>query len=112
MVKRPPNSRRFTGYGDIPWGNLEVNEKPEDWIIREIFEETSLKAEIWGVKNIFEYDFDNTEKVTHRFTVYKTSSWIREIQISHEHTDWKWATLEEISQLRVEPFISGLLSDK
>ena len=44
-------------------------------------------------------------KIPHRLTIYSTKIISGDVKLSHEHLDFKWASKEEILQLKIEPFM-------
>lgn len=64
-----------------------------------------MKARILKVVGVYEFDFGNDGKSTHRFTIYSTEIISGEVKLSHEHTDFKWVTKDEILKMKIEPFM-------
>lgn len=111
IVLRAPDSKRFPKHWDFPGGKLEPGEKPTDGLIREVFEETSLKIKPLKLVGVYDLDLDNIGKLTHKFNVYSTEVLSGEVKLSHEHTDFKWATKEEILKLKIEPYMRLFFKD-
>lgn len=112
VVLRSPNAKFFPEHWDFPGGKLEPNEDPFAGIKREIIEETSIKTKIIEVVGIYEIELESKgEKIPHRFTVYSTEVISSEISLSNEHSKFKWATKEEILQLKIEPYMESYFKE-
>ncbi len=107
ILLRSPDSIHFPDHWDLPGGKLEENEEPTRGIEREIFEETGLQVRATRVADVMELDIEKKGTPTHRFTIYETEMVLGDINISHEHTVYKWATRDEILHLKTEPFIQA-----
>ena len=101
IVLRSPEAKYFPEHWDFPGGKLEPNEKPFVGIEREVVEETALKVKALKVVGVYELDLDNAGKNTHRFTVYSTKIASGDVKLSYEHLKFRWATKEEILQLKI-----------
>lgn len=105
IILRSPEAKYFPEHWDFSGGKLEPNEDPFTGIEREVIEETALKVKVLEVIGVYELDLDNAGKNTHRFTVYSTEIISGDVKLSHEHLEFKWATKEEILQLKIEPYM-------
>lgn len=102
--------------GDVwepPKGRIDPGEKPFDAALRETHEEANLSVD----KLNLEHDFLPV-LVSYRRTDGKTKTsklWLAriepciEIQISHEHEEFRWCYLDEVLRLIRPGFGSGLL---
>ncbi len=102
IVKRAPDDRAFPRHWDFPGGTVEENETPEIGIKREVLEETKLN--LTDFKPFFElirYQFGSDVK----FIIYSTKYLGGEIVLSKEHTEFRWVTLEELKELKKEPYV-------
>ena len=78
-----------------------------------MLEETSLKVDALDVLGMYEMELEhNGEKVPHRFTVYNTEILSSEVKLSHEHTDFQWATKDRILKLKIEPYLRLFLKEQ
>ena len=111
ILKRSDSTKYFPGFWNFPGGKLEKGETGEEGIVREVKEETTLDIEVGDV--IFEcsFDLDKAGSVTYKFLIYSVKSYNGEIKIGHEHSEFCWATKEEILQLEKEPYFD-LFFDK
>ncbi|MBI3190649.1 NUDIX hydrolase [archaeon] len=105
ILLRSLGAKYFPEHWDFPGGALEPNEEPFAGIEREVFEETALKIKALKIVGIYELDLDNVGKNTHRFTVYSARIISGGVKPSHEHLRFKWATKNEILQLKIEPYV-------
>lgn len=105
ILKRSPKAESFPNYWDFPGGKLEIDEEPFSGIEREVLEETKLI--IHAIRVVGEYDFDQSQQgaPTHRFVVFETKGEIKNPILSHEHTDFKWKTKNEILKMEIEPYM-------
>ena len=78
--------QRFSGKWDLPGGHIHVGEDAKDGLIREVMEETGLKLEEPIAKL---YDEGN-------ITFYKAHMPDKEVSLSHEHSEHKFVTKDNI----------------
>ena len=102
IILRSSKAKFFPAYWDFPGGKLEKDEDTFAGIEREVLEETSLKVRALKVLGVYEM---NVEGIPHRFTVYSSEILSGDVKLSDEHTDFRWATKEEILKLKAEPFM-------
>jgi len=100
---------RFPDFWDFPGGGLEDNEDPVEGIKREVLEETSLKIE--SIKVIWKTQAEVNGNMV-EYNVYSVKLLSGEIRLSHEHTEFKWLTKEELLKLKVEPYIKLFFKEK
>ena len=109
ILLRSPKAEFFPEHWDFPGGKLEPNEDSFAGIEREILEETGLKVKALGVVGVYELVLKG---ISHRFSVYSTKLTSKEqVQLSHEHLDFKWATKDELLKLKVEPYMRKYFSE-
>lgn len=93
LLKRMEPQRDFSGYWGFPGGAMEGFEEPFECAIRETKEETNLN--IWHLKCVKkEQDF---------LKVYTTRKFEGDIILSFEHTEYAWASLEELDSYNLIP---------
>ena len=96
-------------------GHIELDENPDEALYREIKEECGLDVEILaekpevsrnGYKSLFRPRFVNIHEANpphkHVALVYVCLAKSDQFQLSSEHTDMKWCTLDEIKDLATE----------
>ena len=102
ILLRSPEAVFFPLHWDFPGGKLEPGEDPKSGIEREVIEETELKVIARDVIGVYEMVLKD---IPHRFTVYSTETVSGEVNISHEHLEFKWATKDEILKMKIEPYM-------
>ena len=85
----------------IPGGGMEPGEIVEMAARREVREETGLdvrKLELFGVFSGPElyYKYPNGDEVHNVTIVYLSRNVIGDIQLNHEHTNWRWFSANHI----------------
>jgi 8-oxo-dGTP diphosphatase len=105
VIKRSLNSRGYPGCWDFPGGKLEQGEAAKTGLKREVMEETSLEIEV--LSPVFTY----TEFVysNNMYILYECKLISGKISLSNEHTEYKWATKEEIRNMKTGKFIQEYL---
>ena len=112
IVLRSPDAKFFPEHWDFPGGKLEPDEEPFAGIEREVIEETGLKVKAQEVVGTYEIELDyKGEKIPHRFTVYSTEILSGDVKLSYEHLEFKWATKEDILQLKIEPYMKSYFEE-
>jgi len=89
--------RAEKNFWDFPKGHIEKGESEMDTVKREIFEETGIKEFkiLDGFKEQIKYFFKWQGKTILKFvTFYLAETKEKEIKISPEHIDWRWADFE------------------
>ena len=106
ILKRSPTASTYPNCWDFPGGRLEAGEDPIEGLKREVKEETGLKIEVNNPIFVFRESLNDHENV---FIVYSCGKVSGEIKLSHEHTEFKWATKEEILRLDIENYLRAFL---
>jgi 8-oxo-dGTP diphosphatase len=96
---------------DIPGGSIEIGETADGALIREIKEETDLEVKI--VKPVFVCS-ELQKSGRHQFwIVYECNYLSGEVKLNpEEHSEYKWASLEEIAKLKKIMFAEELFKTK
>jgi 8-oxo-dGTP diphosphatase len=97
VLRRAPSMTYKAGAWDLPGGHLAANETLEECLVREVTEETGLAIEIDRLLLIY---------------ACRLASAFRTVTLqAHEHADWRWATLAEISQLgELIPYLDQIIA--
>lgn len=109
ILKRSPDAHAYPNCWDFPGGKLEAGEDALKGLEREVFEETELKVK--AIKPAFTFH----EIVKGRnlvFIIYLCEKISGEVKLSHEHTEYKWSTKEEILKLDTENYLRAFLEQK
>lgn len=89
------------GKWEAPGGRIREGEDPAETIIREVKEETCLDSEIVKELPLIERKTAEIESKCHVFLLKVDSSRIDpdNVELSDEHSDFLWATKEEIKKM-------------
>ncbi|MCE2982477.1 MAG: NUDIX hydrolase [Parachlamydia sp.] len=102
FLKRHPATRQGGTWG-VPAGKIEENEKADEAVVREVFEETGIDLSglaVQEVGKLFITLHDELDYIYHMFTV--TLSELPALNIAiREHTEAKWVTYEEALELQL-----------
>ena len=93
LIKRRPNDPHKPGVWEIPGGRLELGEDPFEGLRRETQEETGLEVVVRNPLRVHHFTRDDGQRIT-MITFYCTPN-SRDVQLSDEHTDYRWSTFEE-----------------
>ena len=109
IVKRHPKSRTDPEMWELPGGKVESGEFFTDALVREIKEETNLDVSVGDFCEAIQNDYSHKRTVQIMMYLENIEG---EVKISDEHTDWKWATLEEIKTLNISTSLKKLLKKR
>lgn len=109
IVKRHPKSRTDPKMWELPSGKVEKGEHFADALVREIKEETNLDCEVGDFCEAVQNDY--MHKRTVQLMMYLENA-EGEVEISEEHTDWMWASLEKIKELEISTSLEKLLKKR
>ena len=103
ILKRAFNGKSFEGLWDLPGGRLEHKEELREALVREVKEETNLDVKIGEIV------VAKTNEVRDGYAVFivynsKIISGIVKNDPA-DHSEFKWATKEEILKLEVTPIV-------
>jgi 8-oxo-dGTP diphosphatase len=108
VLKRSSNNKSFIGYWELPGGKLELGEEPKEGLKREVKEETNLEINV----NSPIFVYLETAKINAYVTIFDCDFVSGEIKLSFEHSDYKWATKEELLEMKLEPRLKDYLKNK
>ena len=109
IMKRHPKSRTDPKMWELPGGKVENGEHFADALVREIKEETNLDCEVGDFCEAVQNDY--MHKRTVQLMMYLENA-EGEVEISEEHTDWMWASLEKIKELEISTSLEKLLKKR
>ena len=106
LLKRPSDKKVNPGFWCLPGGRLEEGETYADCVVREVSEETNLEfIPITQVMDVVEKVVDGEIRV-----VVYSGTHCGIVNISKEHTEYKWVDIDEIKEMEVLPFINELVA--
>jgi 8-oxo-dGTP diphosphatase len=108
IVKRSLNARIYPKHWDLPGGKLEHNEKFDESLIREVKEETNLDIKV----NSIEFIYVESMEANAYVVLFNCEIVGGDLKLSSEHTDYKWATKEEILKIKIEPYLQNYFRKK
>lgn len=107
ILKKSLKDYNYPGKWSFCAGFVKEFESAEDSVLREIKEETGLKAIIVKRGKLFEkYDKSNGKNWVIMPFLCETSS--RQIKLDHENADYRWINYKDISKY---PTVPGLRKD-
>lgn len=109
IVKRHPKSRTDPKMWELPGGKVEKGEFFADALIREIKEETNLDCEVGDFTEAIQNNYPHKRTVQIMMYLENVKG---EVKISDEHTDWMWASLDEIRSLDISTSLKKVLEKR
>jgi len=101
---RELDARSYPEKWDFFGGQLDSGETPEDSVVREAKEETTL--DITPNQKVKETVYEDAEYVLKLHYYQSTVISDVEIKLSTEHTEYQWFSKAEISNLQLHPSVS------
>ncbi len=106
-------STKWNGKYVIPGGHIELGEKMEEALIREVKEETALEIydiELLSLKeSIYGKNFGDKRHFIFIDYLCRTDS--VEVNLNHEFDSYQWISLAELDDYDLENFVKGLLEE-
>lgn len=94
IVKRSTSDQVGGGTWECPGGKIEFGEGLETALIREIFEEVGISVKVGKILYATTFNTNPVRQVVVLTYLCKSDS--REVTLSEEHTDFLWATKEQL----------------
>jgi len=99
IIKRSNYANYREGEWDLPGGGIEFGEAPLDCLSREIMEETGLIAQVGRLVFIR----SEVHQASHFIgLVYQCNAESDIVKLSHEHTEFLWATKQQLHEFLQE----------
>ncbi|MBN3555577.1 NUDIX domain-containing protein [Fictibacillus nanhaiensis] len=110
IVKRSDEDEIGAGTWECPGGKIEFEEEIIQALIREINEETGLVISVDHILYATTFFTDPTRKVV--LLTYLCQADTYEVQLSEEHSAYKWVTQEELKLHLPQTIIENLYKAK
>ena len=109
IVKRHPKSKTDPEMWELPGGKVEKGEHFTDALIREIKEETNLDCEVGDFCEAVQNDYMHKRTVQLMMYLIDIKG---NVKISEEHTEWIWASIDEMKTLEISSSLKKVLEKK
>ena len=109
IVKRHPKSRTDPEMWELPGGKVESGEHFADALVREIKEETNLNVKVGDFCEAIQNDYPHKRTVQLMMYLDDVEG---SVEISDEHTQFKWASMNEIKSLKLSTSFKKVLEKK
>lgn len=109
IVKRHPQSRTDPDTWELPGGKVDEGESFDDALVREIKEETNLDCKVGDLAIAIQHDYPYKRTVQ---MIMHLDDVEGELMISDEHTDAKYASINEIKTLTLSSCLEKVLEKK
>ena len=106
ILKRHPKSRTDPDTWELPGGKMKKGEFFDDALVREIKEETNLDCKVGDLAIAIQHDYPY--KRTVQMIMYLDNV-VGEFKISDEHTDGKYASVDEMRTLTLSSCLEKVL---
>lgn len=109
ILKRHPKSRTDPDTWELPGGKMEKDEFFDDALVREIKEETNLDCNVGDLAIALQHDYPYKRTVQMIMYLDDVEG---ELKLSDEHTDGKYASVEEMKTLPLSSCLKKVLEKK
>ncbi|WP_405294511.1 NUDIX domain-containing protein [Methanobrevibacter sp.] len=109
ILKRHPKSRTDPDTWELPGGKMEAGEFFDDALVREIKEETNLDCKVGDLAIAIQHDYPYKRTVQMIMYLDDVEG---EFRISDEHTDGKYASIDEIKTLKLSSCLQKVMEEK
>lgn len=113
MLQRTGNDIFLPGYWELPGGRIEMGEEPADALLREVKEESGLDIKIINPLKVVSYYKDpiNPRESYGIFYFCKLKDENQQVTVSHEHSDYKWISFNNTSDIQINDFLKNLIKE-
>lgn len=109
ILKRHPKSRTDPDTWELPGGKMEKGEFFDEALLREIKEETNLDCKVGDLAIAIQHDYPYKRTVQMIMYLDDVKG---EVKISDEHTDARYASIDEIKTLTLSGCLEKVLKKK
>ena len=109
ILKRHPKSRTDPDTWELPGGKVENGEFFDDALLREIMEETNLDCKVGDLAIAIQHDYPFKRTVQMIMYLDDVKG---EVKISDEHTDARYASIDEIKTQTLSGCLEKVLKKK
>ena len=112
ILRRHPKSRNNPQKWELPGGKVDPGEFFDVALVREFKEETNLDVKIESLFEVVQDEFISrrtNQPISTVQLMMNLEIMDGEVQISSEHDDYKWASIEELKELYDEDMLTPTL---
>ncbi|WP_458453831.1 NUDIX domain-containing protein [Methanobrevibacter sp.] len=109
ILKRHPKSRTDPDTWELPGGKMEKDEFFDEALVREIKEETDLDCNVGDLAIALQHDYPYKRTVQMIMYLDDVEG---DLKLSDEHTDGKYASIEEMKTLHLSSCLKKVLEKK
>ncbi|SCZ77705.1 NUDIX hydrolase [Acidaminobacter hydrogenoformans] len=106
LLLRSRPSKGETGYWELPGGRMNLGECYEEAVKREVYEETGLKISVVKPLTVYDSKRDKDTQVIGIIFLCALDASNPKVQLSSEHLDSMWVSLEDLGTIKVIPGLS------
>jgi len=96
ILKRASDDVQQPNIWELPGGRLELGEDPREGIKRETKEETGIDVEVLHPINVRHFSRDDGQTIT--MLIFLCKALNNEVNISKEHSEFDWVSLENCKE--------------
>ena len=112
VLRRSSSDSFLPGQYDLPGGGLEPGETPEDGIVREVLEETGLRAVVVTSLGTRSYGLSDSGTKDKALVVFLLRATTRRVRLSKEHDEYRWVSESSLREVFGKRDLMGvILSD-